>query len=522
MRNLSTLKPNSYKEGQYSTARLVPVVVIVILQTLGFSLLGSDAEDPSSFKELDRWYEVFLSGSKVGHAHCTMKLEGEEVVSQSIFNMKMNRAGISITMSASEKTRETRSGKIKSFSGEIKMAGVPIIKKGWIEGQEIIVKEKQFFRETEKRYPLDPEGRMTWGLMKLLQENGFQEKGHELETKIYSADFGMASPTKAKIKSFGQKIIKIGGEDVNSYKSEITLFTKMGKMKTINWLDEDGFAIRTQMLMGGIPIEIKQSTALKAQSSPDQNNFDFLFQTLLFLDQEIPDGAHSVRFNVKLINGQVTPIFHQGRNQKITPLEEKNFIVDVRSEPWGKKIDSGLKIQAIGGEYRNANIMIDSEDPLITKLARNAAQGSKNMIDLSQNLYQFTREYIHHKNFNVGFATATETAKSREGDCTEHAVFLAALGRVHGIPTRVANGIVFMENFGNKKNVMGFHMWTEFHLNGKWHALDSALGKIGAHADRITLSVSSLEQDSLLDIGVKLSGIIGNIKVQVEKVNLRN
>ncbi|MBT7404694.1 MAG: transglutaminase domain-containing protein, partial [Opitutae bacterium] len=114
-----------------------------------------------------------------------------------------------------------------------------------------------------------------------------------------------------------------------------------------------------------------------------------------------------------------------------------------------------------------------------------------------------------------------ETAKSREGDCTEHAVFLAALGRVHGIPTRVANGLVFMERFGNQKNVMGFHMWTEFHLNGKWHSLDSAMGIMGAHADRITLSVSSLEQDSLLDIGIKLSEIIGNINVQVEKVSLR-
>jgi len=521
MRNLSTLKPNNYKEGQYSSVRLVSLVVIIILQTLGFSLLGSEAEDPSSFKELDRWYEVFLSGSKVGHAHCTMKLEGEDVVSQSIFNMKMNRAGISITMSALEKTRETRAGKIKSFSGEIKMAGVPIIKKGWIEGQEIIVKEKQFLRETEKRYPLDPEGRMTWGLMKLLQENGFQEKGHELETKIYSADFGMASPTKAKIKSLGQKIIKIGGEDVNSYKSEITLFTKMGKMKTINWLDEDGFAIRTKMQMGGIPIEIKQSTELEAQSRSDKTNFDFLFQTLLFLDEEIPDGAQAVRFNVKLNNGQVTPIFHQTRNQKITPLDEKSFIVDVRSELWGQKVNSGQKIKAIGREYREANIMIDSEDPLIRNLAKNAAQGSKNMLDLSQNLYRFAQKYIHHKNFNVGFASATETAKSREGDCTEHAVFLAALGRVHGIPTRVANGLVFMESFGNQKNVMGFHMWTEFHLNGKWHSLDSAMGKMGAHADRITLSVSSLEQDSLLDIGIKLSEIIGNINVQVEKVSLR-
>ena len=516
----SIIKSIIRKAGQYSATRLIPFSVLVILQTLGIPIFANEEEDPIFFKELDRWYEVFLHDSKVGHAHSTMKLEGKDVVSQSVFNMNINRAGISITLSATEKTRESRSGKIKSFSGEMKMAGVPVIKKGWIEGQEIIVKEKQFFRETEKRYPLDPEGRMTWGLMKLLQEHGFQKKGQELETKIYSADFGMSSPTKAKIKSLGQKRINIGGKDVNSYKTEITLFTKMGKMKTTNWLDGHGFAIRTKMQMGGMPIEIKQSTALEAQSKSDETDFDFLLQTLLFIDQEIPDGAQSVRFNVSLIKGEMTPTFHQGRNQKITQIDEKNFIIDIRSEPWGQKVDSEQNILTIGREYRDANLMIDSGDPLITNLARNAAQGSKNIIDLSQNLYRFARKYIQHKNFNVGFATATETAKSREGDCTEHAVFLAALGRVLGIPTRVANGLVFMKNFENKKNVMGFHMWTEFHLNGKWHALDSALGKLGAHADRITLSVSSLKQDSLLDMGGNLSEIIGNINVQVEKVSL--
>ena len=162
--------------------------------------------------------------------------------------------------------------------------------------------------------------------------------------------------------------------------------------------------------------------------------------------------------------------------------------------------------------------MIDSKDKLIRQLAKSAAQGSKNIVDLSENLFRFAHQYIRHKNFNVGFGTAAETARSREGDCTEHAVFLAALGRVLGIPTRVASGLVFMREFENKKNVMGFHMWTEFHLKGKWRSLDSALKKIGSHADRITFSVSSLNQDSLTEIGFSLAEMIGNIKVEIDRI----
>ena len=41
-------------------------------------------------------------------------------------------------------------------------------------------------------------------------------------------------------------------------------------------------------------------------------------------------------------------------------------------------------------------------------------------------------------------ATAAEVARSREGDCTEHAVLLAALARARGIPARVAMGLVYV------------------------------------------------------------------------------
>jgi hypothetical protein len=509
---------NSHSSPNYRKHSVVGALLgwLLISALVGQLISANELQNHSKFNELDRWYEVFLSGSKVGHAHSTMILEEKEVVAESTFHMSIKRAGISINITSTERTRETLDGEIISFSGEMKMAGVPIVKKGWIEGNEIVIKEKQFLRESEKRYPLDSEGRMTWGLMKLLQEKGFKKAGTEFETKIYSADFGMASPTKAKIKSLGESIILLDGEEVSTFKSEITLFTKMGKMKTINWLDQHGFATRTKMQLGGIPIEIKQSNEFDAKKKSEDIDFDFLFQTLLFLDQEIPVDAPTVRFKVRVTKGEVSLAIHQSRNQKITRVDGKNFIVDVQAEQWGEKIPSEKNLQRVSQDYREANLIIDSEDQLIRQLAKNAARGAKNIIELSQRLYLFARNYIHHKNFNVGFATATETAKSREGDCTEHAVFLAALGRVHGIPTRVAYGLVFMKKFENKKNVMGFHMWTEFHLNGKWQLLDSALGKIGSHADRITFSVSSLKQDSLTDIALGLAKMIGNINVEVE------
>lgn len=483
----------------------------------GISLFGDLNLDKNEFNELDRWYEVFLGESKVGYAHSTMKLEKGEVISQSTFIMSIKRAGESIKIQSTEKTKESISGQILSFSGEMKMAGVPITKKGWVEGSEIVVQEKQYLRETTKRYPLNPKGKMTWGLLKFLRENGFKEEGREIETQIYSADFGMAAPTKAKIKSFGECKIQINQKPVKVFRTEITLLTKMGEMKTINWLDPEGFAVKTKMQMGGIPIEIKQSSQSQAKRSSEKT--DFLFQTLLSLPQGIPENSKSVRFKIEILEGELSSIIPQSRNQKVTQIDDQNFIVDVKAEKWSKNLKNKSSNKPIGQEFRLPNVMIDSEDKLIHQLAKQAGRGAKNIIDLSERLYSFAGKYIHRKNFSVGFATAGETARGREGDCTEHAVFLAALGRSMGIPTRVASGLVFMNEFQGKNNVMGFHMWTEFHIKGQWRSLDSALGKIGSHTERITISVSSLKQDSLNELGFRIAQMIGNIKIQIEQIN---
>ena len=48
-------------------------------------------------------------------------------------------------------------------------------------------------------------------------------------------------------------------------------------------------------------------------------------------------------------------------------------------------------------------------------------------------LEKFVFGYIDKKSLNVGYASALETARTRQGDCTEHALLLAALGRARGI-----------------------------------------------------------------------------------------
>ena len=64
-------------------------------------------------------------------------------------------------------------------------------------------------------------------------------------------------------------------------------------------------------------------------------------------------------------------------------------------------------------------------------------------------------------------------------------------------------------------------MWTEFLLKGKWVPLDSALKKLGAQPDRITLTVSSLGGNSIANVSVSIAEMIGNLRVRIEKTEFK-
>jgi transglutaminase-like putative cysteine protease len=95
--------------------------------------------------------------------------------------------------------------------------------------------------------------------------------------------------------------------------------------------------------------------------------------------------------------------------------------------------------------------------------------------------------HISNKNLRIGYASAGDAARLREGDCTEHALLLAALGRAAGVPTRVANGLAYTDDFGSGGPVFVPHAWVAAWTGERWQAFDAALPgdqlRLALHAD---------------------------------------
>jgi transglutaminase-like putative cysteine protease len=133
---------------------------------------------------------------------------------------------------------------------------------------------------------------------------------------------------------------------------------------------------------------------------------------------------------------------------------------------------------------------------------------------------RFVHSYIRSKSLGVGFASAAEVARTRTGDCTEHAVLLAAMLRADGIASRVVSGVIYAEEFEGQRNVFGYHMWTQANVGPTyWMNLDPTLPPGAAFdATHIALATSALEDGETTNALVSLVPLLGNLRISVEKV----
>jgi transglutaminase-like putative cysteine protease len=125
---------------------------------------------------------------------------------------------------------------------------------------------------------------------------------------------------------------------------------------------------------------------------------------------------------------------------------------------------------------------LESDDPEIIGQARAHTREATSAADKMQALERFVHDHISNKSLSVGYASALETLHAQEGDCTEHAVLLAALGRAVGIPTRVVNGLAYADAFVGHERVFVPHAWVQAWIDGRWRSFDAALrGFDGGH-----------------------------------------
>ena len=163
--------------------------------------------------------------------------------------------------------------------------------------------------------------------------------------------------------------------------------------------------------------------------------------------------------------------------------------------------------------------LIDFKDPAVLRFSERALRGvAGDPLTRAATLRRAVARHITRKNFGTAFAGASDAVRSREGDCTEHSVLLAAVLRADGIPARLATGLVHGPIPDSTKTGFAWHMWVQALIDGQWLDLDPTR-ELDFDAGHLLVATSALERGGGQE---ELSGILpllGRLEIEVLEID---
>lgn len=417
-----------------------------------------------------QWLALFLAGKKSGYSKIQRIVQDDTVITTVTMQMQINRGGAVISMKSLEQSVETTAGRALSFSSITEQGADRVVIKGVISNAGMLNIEIQSSGQIlTQQQQWDPEYLLYEGQRLLAVERG-SVPGTRYQFQAYMIGALQATPNKVVIGE-SKNVDLLGAVQSLTEVSQQMLMGATDMQMTV-YMDQDMNLKKVIMPMMGSSMEMIASTEQYALSPNQPSDFftaSFTRSPLAIspvqaqstLQYAIHTESSKVLFpntseqSVRRVNGAI--------ELQVTPLKG-----DVGTYPYNGKD------QAIV-EYLQPNRWVQNDDPRIIALAKQALGDAATATKAAKNIENFVRSYISEKNLGVGYASALEVLKSKQGDCTEHALLLAAMLKAVGIPARVATGIAYVDNFSGLRQTFVPHAWAQAYIEGEWRSYDAAL-----------------------------------------------
>jgi len=289
--------------------------------------------------------------------------------------------------------------------------------------------------------------------------------------------------------------------------SRIAFYPAADATRVTTWyLNEANEVVRTERRMLNGTLSMTRTTADEALAAAANGSLDTDAQSLIPVSQIIDrrDPNRPLQLDLTVQDGFLSDL-PNGPNQTVARLNAGGVRITLapRNES-APRPTNALK----------STRWMKLDDPALIRLAAFASGPKTGSGRQCRRLTDYVHSKMRPSGFSAGFNSAQDVAQSMEGDCTEHAVLLAALLRCQKIPSRIAGGLA---SVGRRPGFVG-HTWVEAWYDGAWHAFDSATGE-DRTVIRIKLTDSTLPDEATtgLTLFQPVLQIVGRAKITVVK-----
>mmetsp|Transcript_12188 Transcript_12188/g.30320 ORF Transcript_12188/g.30320 Transcript_12188/m.30320 type:complete len:406 (-) Transcript_12188:386-1603(-) len=303
-------------------------------------------------------------------------------------------------------------------------------------------------------------------------------------------------------------------------------------------------------------LSTKEQALLAAEDDPNRKLPELVYTMFVPISRKIPrmSEAYFVRLLVK-VRGSKGPL------ELKLPTAGFQRVSKVRGHASHLKVTIDLQNpqkataeELVDKDYSSPSAMVDNSDSVVVDLAhqidssfaragyRLGGRGEPiqpaYQMEVAHALRDLVHSHITSKHLSTAYASASETARTGSGDCTEHAVLLAAVLKARQIPARVCHGLVYVEEGGSAIDGVahggvevdanggteeagshfGWHMWTQALVGGKWYDFDATLHYRHYSVGHVLVGTSSMSDKEAHNNHMQMAALIGNLEMDLLEV----
>lgn len=416
------------------------------------------------------WMALLLDGQKTGWLRTERRVEDDRVVHEETVHLELTRTGVPIAMTTTDRATETRDGRPLAFLSRQAIAGGTMLIEGSVAADGTTVVTTRSGGSVQTETLTWPEGALLPEGLRLATEAAGLEPGTSFATTAFIASSLQAAPVSVTI--VGRERVDLFGVELELVRSEQTMTIGRSETTVTAWVDPDLRPKKMRFSVMGMTLETIACPEECATAAAEPAEFF----TQAFERSPVELSEHDrrgvLRYTIQP-EDDAEVHFPVGSDQQVTHLDDGRLLVTVGH---GRAVPE----DAAPARYLGQTRWLQASAPEVIELVHQAGGVAPTPAETMRRLERFVRGYVDDKTLSVGYATALETARSRSGDCTEHALLLAALGRAVGIPTRVATGLAYVGDWLGASGVFVPHAWTQAWIDDRWVSFDAALGSFGA------------------------------------------
>lgn len=489
--------------------------MMTLIRRLALAFLVLIVPLASAQEDYDQWYVLEMLGQRAGYMHNAQVTSQDRIHTSSEMKLSIKRGEDAIDIQMDQVWTETTDHEPVSISMDFQIGAGPMTRVYTFKGDQIDVVVSSGGQRMESSIDVPAGDWMTPAQASAAFAAAIEAGQTTISQTLLQPDLTGLTVVTSTYSNIEETTVEVLGKTVPAWRADVSS-DMHPDIAAVTFFDKQGTPLREELDMGIASITTlaaDRSLAMSDLDPPEMMASTFVSPTGRFGTN--PRLVKEASFILSVADGSL-PELPQTGIQSVEVLGERSarVVVDLDAHSPAGEVDVSA--------YLEASTLIDSEDSRIIGLTEKATrQAGSDPAARAEAMRRFVFDYVEEKDLGVGFATASEVCVTRAGDCSEHAVLLAAMLRADGIPSRTVSGLVYVDSFLGQQRIFGYHMWTQALLTVEgaptWVDLDGTFpGSLAMDATHIALGVSTMSDGEAFDGLISIVPLLGRLQIEIE------